>query len=354
MAGVYILSGPGEGSGDDLPTVYVGQGDEIRTRMESHIVNKDFWDWGYAFVSKGTALNRAHTTWLEHALIDRAHEAGQCHLDNGTRPQGAATIGVGAADTQGFLREILRVLPLLGVRVFENPLSIAVSGNQAVEISAPGNPIDTRDTVVVPAQEDGFQETFLGEKCWYAIRISGGMLSRIKYIAAYRTAPVSAITHYAPVDRIESYGDGGKYRLYFSERAKEITPIPFGDATSGSMQGPLDLAEMVAQWVSERGGEHRDPVPLPSRTTTSPRENSRSFTRRLRHSQRRSPEPQRRETISHLSPVRWWRTWRCKNRSADSAWFCVEALSLSATARCVRKALISGSPISVGRRSLWK
>jgi len=28
-AGVYILSGPGEGSADELPTIYVGQGDEI-------------------------------------------------------------------------------------------------------------------------------------------------------------------------------------------------------------------------------------------------------------------------------------------------------------------------------------
>ena len=86
-AGVYILKGSGEGSRDELPTVYVGQGDEIRTRLESHFNNKDFWDWGYVFVSKGTALNRAHTTWLEHALIDLAHNAGQCHLDNGTRPR---------------------------------------------------------------------------------------------------------------------------------------------------------------------------------------------------------------------------------------------------------------------------
>jgi hypothetical protein len=86
-AGVYILIGSGEGAEDDLPTVYVGQGDEIKTRLDAHHVNKDFWDWGYAFVSKGTALNRAHTTWLEHALIELAADSGRCHLDNGTRPK---------------------------------------------------------------------------------------------------------------------------------------------------------------------------------------------------------------------------------------------------------------------------
>ena len=101
--GVYILSGPSEGSSDELPTVYVGQGDEIRTRLDSHFVNKDFWDWGYAFVSKGTALNRAHTTWLEHALIDLAHQAGQCHLDNATHPKEPNLSEWERADTLGFL-----------------------------------------------------------------------------------------------------------------------------------------------------------------------------------------------------------------------------------------------------------
>lgn len=237
-AGVYILSGAEEGSQDELPTIYVGQGDEIGTRIESHFANKDFWDWGYAFVSKGSALNRAHTTWLEHALIDLARRAEQCHLDNGTRPKEPKLSEWERADTQGFLREMLRILPLLNVRVFEKPTPVAAPG-KAVKVLVPtGAPVDLRDTVIVPAQEEGFQEVFLGENCWYAIRISGGMLPRIKYIAAYRTSPVSAITHYAPVERIELYGEGGKYKLIFSEKAKEITPIPFGDAVSGSMQGP--------------------------------------------------------------------------------------------------------------------
>ena len=94
------------------------------------------------------------------------------------------------------------------------------------------------DTIIVPAKEDGFERVFLGENCWYAIRISGGMLKKVKYIAAYQSQPVSAITHYAPVNRIEPYGDGGKYKVIFSEKAQPIGPIKFADAPSGSMQGP--------------------------------------------------------------------------------------------------------------------
>ena len=64
------------------------------------------------------------------------------------------------------------------------------------------------------------------------------MLDKVKYIAGYQTQPVSAITHYAPVDRIEPYGDRGKYKLIFSEDARPLGPIPFGDAPRGAMQGP--------------------------------------------------------------------------------------------------------------------
>ena len=64
------------------------------------------------------------------------------------------------------------------------------------------------------------------------------MLEKIKYIAGYQTQPISAVTHVAPVSRIEPYGDGGKYRLVFTEPANKIDPIPYGDAPMGAMQGP--------------------------------------------------------------------------------------------------------------------
>jgi hypothetical protein len=238
-AGVYILTGSAEGTDDELPTIYVGQGEEIGARIESHYANKDFWDWAYAFVSNANALNRAHITWLEHALLQRAHEAKRSHRDNASQPREPGLSESERADTMGFLREMLRILPLLGVRVFEKPSPVvSPAAGTPPPPSASGRP-DERDTVVVPAQEYGFRKVFLGENCWYAIRISGGMLPRIKYIAAYQTAPVSAITHYAPVQRIEPYGDEGKYRLVFAEPAMPLPkPVPFADAPQGSMQGP--------------------------------------------------------------------------------------------------------------------
>lgn len=83
------------------------------------------------------------------------------------------------------------------------------------------------DTVVVPAREDGFRETFLGENRWYAIRVHGTMRPQIKFIACYQVAPVSAITHIAPVRSIEPWKETDKFVVNFSEPAKEIGPIPF-------------------------------------------------------------------------------------------------------------------------------
>jgi hypothetical protein len=233
-AGVYILSGV-PGQDDDLPTLYIGQAESVATRIESHYQNKDFWDRGLVFVSTGGGLNRAHVSWLEYALIARATEANRCRLDNGNMPQEPSLAEAEKADTQSFLKEILQILPLLGLHAFEVPKPVAIpkaTSKDAAIKSGDGGP----DTIVVPAQKEGFEKVFLGEDCWYAVRISGGILDKLKFVAVYVGSPISAITHYAPIDRIEPYGEDGKYKLIFSEKAKPIGPIHFADSPKGSMQ----------------------------------------------------------------------------------------------------------------------
>jgi hypothetical protein len=235
-AGVYILLG--YVTDDDLPTLYIGQGDVVRNRLESHVQTKDFWSRAVVFVSSAGGLNRAHATWLEHALIRRALAAKRSNLDNGTEPQEPGLSEAEKADTQAFLREILQILPLVGLNAFEMPKAVAEPKAGSADFMKFKIPFDGPDTIIVPAQREGFENVFLTQNAWWAIRISGGMLPKIKYIAAYQTQPISAITHLAPVARIEPFGDSGKYKLIFSEPAKPIGPIPFGDAPSGAMQGP--------------------------------------------------------------------------------------------------------------------
>jgi hypothetical protein len=262
--GVYVLVG--YVTEDGLPTLYIGQGDGVRSRIEAHVQNKDFWEWAVTFVSNAAngGLNRAHITWLEYALVARAQSVKRSHLDNGNTPQEPALSEAEKADTQGFLKEVLQILPLLGLRAFEQPRAVATPMARTPETSALPYDATTStgeivDTIVVPAQREGFEKVFLGENAWYSIRIARGMIPRIKYVAAYQTQPVSAVTHVAPVASIEPYSDSGGYKLIFSEPAKAITPIPFADAPLGMMQGPrytslqrLREAKTVADLVRSR------------------------------------------------------------------------------------------------------
>jgi hypothetical protein len=108
---------------------------------------------------------------------------------------------------------------------FEPFLSdIEVAPEEAHSSLPPLDPSEI-DTIVVPAQDDGFAETFIGENRWYQIRIHSSMLQKIKHIAVYRVAPISAITHVADVQSIEQWKETNKYVLNFAGPAKEIKPI---------------------------------------------------------------------------------------------------------------------------------
>jgi hypothetical protein len=95
------------------------------------------------------------------------------------------------------------------------------------------------DTVVVPAKLSGFEDTFLGENRWYAIRIHASMVKQIKYIAAYQVKPISAITYIANVSSIQPWQDTGKVVLNFSEPATPIGPVKL--VKGGKVSAPQSI-----------------------------------------------------------------------------------------------------------------
>lgn len=112
--------------------------------------------------------------------------------------------------------------------------TVAVEGGDTPVI----DPVEI-DTIVVPAKEDGFQEVFLGENRWYAIRIHASMIPKIRYIAVYQVAPVSAITYLADVASIEPWKDTEKYCVNFKEPARKIGPIPL--VSGGRVTAPQNI-----------------------------------------------------------------------------------------------------------------
>lgn len=80
------------------------------------------------------------------------------------------------------------------------------------------------DTVIFSASGRGFENTFLGESeppCWYTCHISEARMPHLQYIAIYRGAPVSAITHYAKIADFKQDPQNG-LTCYFDGAPKEL------------------------------------------------------------------------------------------------------------------------------------
>ena len=134
--GVYVLVGTSDDS--ILPTIYVGEGDPVKNRLNTHYGKKDFWDWAVFFVAKDDSLNKAHVQHLEAELLRLAKEAKQCKLDNG---QGAVAPTLAEAElamADSFLQDILSIFPLLGLGVFEKTVTTVNQPTDLLTIDSKG------------------------------------------------------------------------------------------------------------------------------------------------------------------------------------------------------------------------
>jgi hypothetical protein len=126
QTGVYLLLGPRtQGDGE---TMYIGEGDPVRPRLEGHYAKKDFWTRAVFFVAGPGQLNKAHVQYLEAKLIAQASAAKRTPLENGNRPSEPTLSEPDRADMDVFLDNILGMLPVLGIHAFEqSPLKAGKS-----------------------------------------------------------------------------------------------------------------------------------------------------------------------------------------------------------------------------------
>ena len=115
--GVYVLIGNDEESGSK--TIYVGEGDPVKSRLNQHYSNKDFWTWAVFFVAKDDSLNKAHVQHLESQLLTLARNAKLCKLNNETEPNPPTLSEADTVFVESFLRDITSIFPLLNLNVFE-------------------------------------------------------------------------------------------------------------------------------------------------------------------------------------------------------------------------------------------
>lgn len=130
QTGVYLLLGPREdGEGEML---YIGEGDPVRPRLESHYAQKDFWNRAVCFVAAPGQLNKAHVQFLEANLVRLAKAAKRLPLDNVNHPAEPSLSEADCADMQVFLENMLGMLPVLGIHAFEQAAPMAATVAQTV------------------------------------------------------------------------------------------------------------------------------------------------------------------------------------------------------------------------------
>lgn len=115
--GVYVLLGEDETAGG--PLAYIGQSDEVSTRLVQHDAKKDFWDEVVVITSKDSNLTSAHVRYLESRLVRLAKAVGRTPLINGNEPSGGADLPeADASDMDYFVEQVRILLPVLGIDLF--------------------------------------------------------------------------------------------------------------------------------------------------------------------------------------------------------------------------------------------
>jgi len=134
-SGVYILVG--RDGDDDRPTIYIGEAETVRARLDSHHANKDFWQQAVIFTTKGDPLNKAEVQFLEARLVELAHINKRCKLDNANTPQRPGMSESDQAQVEGYLDEMLSLLPVLGIHAFESA-NAAATGQRIYHLRGKG------------------------------------------------------------------------------------------------------------------------------------------------------------------------------------------------------------------------
>ena len=116
--GVYVLVGP-DPEGSRQFRAYVGEADEVRSRIDAHQRDKDFWTHAFVATTKDGSLNKAHVRYLEARLITLARQAALAGLENGTAPDVPRLSEPEVADMEAYLDRLLPLLTLSGTAIFD-------------------------------------------------------------------------------------------------------------------------------------------------------------------------------------------------------------------------------------------
>lgn len=143
--GVYFLFGVDAETGNDA--VYIGEAEQVSSRIYQHLSGKDFWNEAICFTNKDENLTKAHVKYLESRLVALADQANRFTLLNGNQPP-QAVLPRGDKDVmEEFIGNIRLLIGALGFRLLE-PL---IKNDNSVELNL--DELSTEETFSLKAKK---------------------------------------------------------------------------------------------------------------------------------------------------------------------------------------------------------
>ena len=157
--GIYILIGD-DPDGDFDDQIYIGQAEKVGNRLGQHQANDamDFWSRTAVFVSKDGGLNRAHVLYLESRLLDLAYSAARVRIANKQKTSEPTLSENTRVEAEGFLSEMLTILPVVGISAFDKPTALASQAQRRYfleGLDTTGQGVDRSDGFLVLADALG-------------------------------------------------------------------------------------------------------------------------------------------------------------------------------------------------------
>lgn len=111
------MFGDSEETGNDA--VYIGEAEQVASRVQQHLLGKDFWNEVVCFTNKDENLTKAHVKYLESRLVELTKQAKRYELDNGNQtPQ--TTLPRGDKDVmEEFIANVRILIGALGFKLLE-------------------------------------------------------------------------------------------------------------------------------------------------------------------------------------------------------------------------------------------
>lgn len=131
--GIYFLFGKNEKQED---CIYIGEAENIYTRLTKHVKEKDFWNEAIMFITKDNNLNKAHIKYLENRFYDITTKTDRYKIENSNIPTQSSLSESDVSEMEEFIINAKILVNALGHKVFEEKVENTTKNSDIFMISA--------------------------------------------------------------------------------------------------------------------------------------------------------------------------------------------------------------------------